>query len=110
VVDSISLSIGVMAPPALELFDALRNRLMRSVVWRQRLPVLGDAAGLTAESASQAYERIAADLAVDLQREFTSKRFIAEFLDSAASRRVGRGNQAAATPSADRRITAPVGE
>jgi 50S ribosomal protein L16 3-hydroxylase len=83
--ESISLSVGVMAPPALDLFDALRTRLMRSVVWRQRLPVLGSAGGLSAETAQAAYECIIRNLAVDLQREFTSPGFMADVLASHSS-------------------------
>ena len=43
--DSLSLAIGVMTPTALDLLDALRRELASSVVWRQRLPVLGELAG-----------------------------------------------------------------
>ena len=53
--DSLSVSIGVAAPTAMDLFDALRTHFAESAVWRQRLSPIGPqpdfAATLSQESA-----------------------------------------------------------
>jgi ribosomal protein L16 Arg81 hydroxylase len=38
VTQSISLSVGVNAPTALDYFDSIRTQLAQSILWRQRLP------------------------------------------------------------------------
>jgi ribosomal protein L16 Arg81 hydroxylase len=39
---AISLAVGVMSPSGVDLYDALRAKLVDSLVWRQRLPVAAD--------------------------------------------------------------------
>src|SRR5690606_35223977 len=64
--DAISLAVGVLAPSGLDAFDALRTRLVPSMLWRQRLPVSGDAAALDEEALLAEYRARFAELADDL--------------------------------------------
>lgn len=66
--DSISLTVGVMSPSALDIFDFLRRELLDSLLWRQRLPI--DLASLPEDSnaTSPHYEALFQQLGGDLQR------------------------------------------
>jgi ribosomal protein L16 Arg81 hydroxylase len=78
---SISLAVGVMAPTALSLLDFLRQRLLDSLRWRQRLPV--------AASEPQAREQLQSllpELAADLQKTFLDERFAAAYLEEQSAR------------------------
>ena len=79
--ESISLAIGVMSSPALDVFDALRSRLLRSLRWRQRLPVPMQENGLPT-GPYQVYAELLSELANDLQRELTSQAFLNEYFAS----------------------------
>jgi 50S ribosomal protein L16 3-hydroxylase len=77
---STSLSIGILSPSGMDLFDFLRTELLQDMRWRQRWPVLGSAnpkseAELAAESAA-----VLAELAHDLQRKFASPALLKKFL------------------------------
>lgn len=86
--DSISIAVGVMTTSAMDVLDFLRRRLLRSLVWRQRLPVLGGVSAFsTAELAEQCKE-IFHFLGQDLQQAITEERFLDDFL---ASRGRARG-------------------
>ena len=74
--ESLSLAIGLLPMTALDLFDELRKDLRRSLEWRQRLAILGDA-GL--EDPAQLRERLRAllaELAHDLERRLSDERFL----------------------------------
>jgi len=83
--NSISLAVGVMAPAALDVFDALRTRLLQSLRWRQRLPIPNGASALASSPAYQSYGDLLVDLAADLQRELTCRSFLDAYL---AQRRI----------------------
>jgi hypothetical protein len=40
---AISLAVGVMSRSAMDVYEFLRRRLVESLVWRQRLPIVGPA-------------------------------------------------------------------
>jgi hypothetical protein len=71
-----------MAPAAIELFDTLRGRLLRSLLWRQRLPAIGAAASLNAADTKLAYMEIVKQLSADLAAELTDARFVDNYLES----------------------------
>lgn len=80
--DSITLAIGLMTPAAIELLDFLKRELLSSIVWRQRLPVLGAAAGASAEEQLHRHRSLLTDLGRDLARllsdEALARRFFEE--------------------------------
>ncbi|MBY0229291.1 MAG: cupin domain-containing protein, partial [Gemmataceae bacterium] len=79
---SISLSVGVMPATALDAFDWLRSRLLRSLRWRQRLP----------HAASEEETRaLFAELGADLARELGSEAAVRAFLADIACGSVAEG-------------------
>lgn len=72
---SISLSVGVRAWTALDLFDALRPVLAESILWRQRLPSL-TATGTAADGLGQNLKDLAESLSADLAQQFQSPAFL----------------------------------
>ncbi|MBI1904310.1 MAG: cupin [Planctomycetia bacterium] len=75
-----SLAIGVMAPAAIDVLDALRERLVQSLLWRQRLPCNGAAATETEDELVAKYRETFAALADDLKRCLVSEELIRAFL------------------------------
>lgn len=78
---SISVALGVLAPAAIEIYDFLRDRLLRSLVWRQRLPIAGelpsDLADLTLESIYRTiFDQLAVDLTATLRGDETLEAFL----------------------------------
>ena len=73
---SISLSVGVMSPTAIDLFDQLRPLLVESLRWRQRLPLTGELSGLSESAVRERLRGILADLGKDLERRLTSDEFV----------------------------------
>lgn len=74
--DSLSLAIGLLPKTALDLFDALRLDLRRSLEWRQRLPILGDAALDDPAEVRERLRGLTAELAHDLMRRLADERFL----------------------------------
>jgi 50S ribosomal protein L16 3-hydroxylase len=78
--DSISLAIGLMTPSALDLLDFLRRELLSSLVWRQRLPVVGAATPSSPEELAKLHQSVLKDLGRDLARllsdEDLARRFV----------------------------------
>jgi 50S ribosomal protein L16 3-hydroxylase len=72
---AISLAVGVMAPSALTIWDHLRTELAESLLWRQRLPTLGDSRGLD-ENARQGLTTLMKQLAEDIERRLTDEQFV----------------------------------
>ncbi|HLY09993.1 MAG TPA: cupin domain-containing protein [Planctomycetota bacterium] len=66
--DSITLAVGLMTPSAIELLDFLKRELVSSLVWRQRLPVVGEANPSSPEDLLKAHRSILTDLGRDLSR------------------------------------------
>jgi ribosomal protein L16 Arg81 hydroxylase len=75
---AISLSIGIMPRTGVSLLDAFRRQAIDSLLWRQRLPVLGAATTLSDEQLLEQLLPLAEQLADDLKRQFTSRAFLKE--------------------------------
>ena len=78
---AISLAVGVMSRSAMDVYDFLRKRLVQSLVWRQRLPLVGAASPLSAEQLQTTYQHLFQQLADDLAKTFADPRLVAEFLE-----------------------------
>ena len=81
---SMSLSIGVNAPTAIDYFGFLRNQLVRSILWRQRLPPI-DMGGSNMAADKEIYRTLIASLIDDLAATMTSDYCIQSFLETRAS-------------------------
>jgi 50S ribosomal protein L16 3-hydroxylase len=79
--DSITLAIGLMTPAAIDLLELLRKELLSSVVWRQRLPTLGKAAGASPEELLKMHQSLFADLGRDLSRLLADESFARRYLE-----------------------------
>jgi ribosomal protein L16 Arg81 hydroxylase len=77
---AISLAIGVMSRTAMDVFDALRPRLLESILWRQRLPITGTFAAMSPDELWAAYQELFAELASDVSSALQETKFIDEFL------------------------------
>ena len=84
---SMTLAIGLMTPTALDVLDFLRKELAASIIWRQRLPVVGQASGGTWEELEREHEGLFRELAKDLARHLSEAETARRFL----SRRRGPG-------------------
>jgi ribosomal protein L16 Arg81 hydroxylase len=80
--ESISLSIGIQSPTGLDVFDFLRQRLLRSMRWRERLPPAGRASTLKDSDLLRAYQDRCKALGADLAELLKEPRFAEEFLSS----------------------------
>jgi ribosomal protein L16 Arg81 hydroxylase len=79
--DSISLAIGLMTPSALDLLDFLKRELLSSLVWRQRLPVVGTATPASPEELAKLHQSMLKDLGRDLARLLSDEDLARRFLD-----------------------------
>jgi hypothetical protein len=73
---AISLAIGVMPRTGIDLYDHFRRLALDSMVWRQRLPVLGQASTLDEEQLRAAVLELAKQLFTDFERAVTRPSFI----------------------------------
>ena len=78
---AISLAIGVMSRTAMDVYDFLRNRLMQSLVWRQRLP-LPTATSHSRAELEETYRHLFRQLADDFAKTLGDPQLIEEFLHS----------------------------
>jgi ribosomal protein L16 Arg81 hydroxylase len=78
--ESISLAIGVMATPAIEVLDFVRPRLLSSLLWRQRLPPAGQVACDSPVELANQYRQIFAQLAQDLANLLNDEDLLQAFL------------------------------
>lgn len=83
---AMSLAVGVMTRSALDVFDAVRHKLLDSLVWRQRLPLNGGAASQSPDELRAAYQELFKLLAGDLKKQLTEQAFVDSFLDGSARR------------------------
>lgn len=83
--ESVSLSVGILAPTAIDAFDFVRQRLVESLRWRQRLPCLGNAGTLSPEELRQALAALFAELGEDLSRMFRDQGLVVDFLSTKAA-------------------------
>jgi ribosomal protein L16 Arg81 hydroxylase len=80
--ESITLAIGLMTPAAIAVLDVLKRELLASVLWRQRLPVTGKAAGASPEELLRTYQSVFKDLGRDLSRLLADESFARRFLEN----------------------------
>jgi ribosomal protein L16 Arg81 hydroxylase len=85
--ESISLSVGVLSPTALDVLDFLRGRLRESLLWRQRLPCAGAASPLGAEELVRRMHELFKDLGQDLAAQLSQEHFARDFLATLTARR-----------------------
>ena len=78
--DSITLAIGLMTPSAIALLDVLKQELLSSILWRQRLPSLGKAQGASPEELAKLCQSLFTDLGRDLSRVLSDEAFVGRFL------------------------------
>ncbi len=78
--ESISLSVGVLSATALDVFDFLRQRLLTSLLWRQRLPVAGSASPVGRDERLKQWREVFGGLADDLAAEMRREGLADEFL------------------------------
>ena len=88
--ESISLSLGVMATTALDVYNFLHHRLLQSILWRQRLPTPGTASTLTEAELQTQYLEVFQELGKDLLLHFSSQKTVSEFL---SHRRTGSATE-----------------
>ena len=78
---SMSMSIGVRAPIAMDLLDHARALLMQSIEWRERLPCVGAASHQSPDEIDAAHteiiERLCLSFATTLQSDLFRKSLIA---------------------------------
>jgi ribosomal protein L16 Arg81 hydroxylase len=77
---SISLSVGVMSPTAIDLLELLRPLLVESLRWRQRLPLTGALGGPSVENSRERLREILTDLGEDLAKRLSSDEFLGRYL------------------------------
>jgi len=66
--ESISLSVGINCRSGIDIFDSIRETLLKDLRWRQRLPIIGQASSLSKEEQLLAYRSRIAELKADLNR------------------------------------------
>jgi 50S ribosomal protein L16 3-hydroxylase len=79
---AISLAVGVMSRTGVDVFDFLRRRVVDSLLWRQRLPIVGEAAGMSREEAEERYRELFAELGADLGKMLGDRRVVEEYLEA----------------------------
>ncbi len=79
--ESLSLAVGVMSLTAIDVFDFVRPRLLRSLAWRRRLPVTGSAADRTPERLHEAHAALFEELGSDLAAMLRDPEVVREFLE-----------------------------
>lgn len=84
--ESVSLSVGVQAQTAMDLFDFLRPRLLESLRWRQRLPCGGAGQTKTAAELEELLAAVLSDLGDDLAKLLRDKMLPREYLAAARAR------------------------
>lgn len=77
--ESISLSIGIRPSTAIDLFDAVRSRLMSSMLWRQRLPMNGSFAQKSFKERATELSELCRLLANDLTDQLNGGFLIEQF-------------------------------
>ena len=89
--DSISLAVGLMTPSAIGLLDFLKKELLSSLVWRQRLPVLGGASLRSPEESAHLHRALFAELGRDLARLLSDEEVLQRFLEERRPRKGAPG-------------------
>jgi hypothetical protein len=63
-----------------DVFDFLRGRIVESLVWRQRLPLVGAAWEQSEDEIAAEYMAVLDQLRADLANVLSDRRFLAAFL------------------------------
>jgi 50S ribosomal protein L16 3-hydroxylase len=84
--ESISLSVGIESPSAMNALDFLRPQLLESLRWRQRLPPAGAASQLSQEELLAEFQNLFESLGADLAKLLADKRTAERFLSSLRQR------------------------
>jgi len=79
---AISLAIGVMPRTGIDLYDHARRHVLDSLLWRQRLPVLGKASQLSDDELRAAILQLAEQLGDDFKRMITGPAFLDRMVDA----------------------------
>jgi len=79
--DAVSVAVGVMTPPAISAFDLARERLLSSMLWRQRLPITGEASTADEDELLAEYTALFAQLGEDVKRLFNDPAFVRTYLN-----------------------------
>jgi ribosomal protein L16 Arg81 hydroxylase len=77
---SISLSVGIMSPTAIDVLELLRPMLVESLRWRQRLPLTSELCALSESEARERLRGILTDLGQDLAKRLPSDEFVDRYL------------------------------
>jgi ribosomal protein L16 Arg81 hydroxylase len=78
--ESISLSVGIQSPSAIDVFDFLRPQLLDSLRWRQRLPPAGEASSISDSERLEQFQALFQELGADLAKALSEKKLAASFL------------------------------
>jgi len=95
--DSITLAVGVMAPSAIKIYDFLKQYLLKSLMWRQRLPVLGEREAAPAGEALLRFRALFSDLGDELNILLTDESVMREFLARGLGAEKSRATEKAIT-------------
>jgi 50S ribosomal protein L16 3-hydroxylase len=77
---AVSLAIGVQPRTAVDVFDFLRPQILDSLFWRQRLPVVGTAAGPSDAELREQFSKTFKQLGQELQKLVSDPRQLNEFI------------------------------
>jgi len=78
---ALSIALGLMTPAAISILDRLRPRLVDSLVWRQRLPVCGEAAAYSREELLEQHREVVKQIVKDLQSAIADETFLKQLVD-----------------------------
>jgi ribosomal protein L16 Arg81 hydroxylase len=79
--DSISLSVGLRALTAIDVYDFLRPRLLEAIEWRQRLPAPVAASALSDEELLASYRECFRELGESLAQMLGNAELVQRFVE-----------------------------
>jgi ribosomal protein L16 Arg81 hydroxylase len=84
--DGISVAIGLMSASGIDVLSAVREHVLGSVLWRQRLPVVGAASPHDADALRARVRQHLATLAGDLRERMADDAFVDRVIERARGR------------------------
>lgn len=96
---AISLAIGLQQRTAIDVFDFLRPQILDSLFWRQRLPVVGDAAASEDVALREQLAVLFKELGQDLSKLLSSPPQVDAFLERLRATQSDRQSAAAVEPA-----------